>query len=369
MTYSAIFILNALKLKDQNYSLNKIVKELKLISNEYEKTPKKSIIALWIKLYKKNINLLDIKLSKLYSRIKNKEEKYLNFDILQYILELVRSDPFIKRENIKYLVLNKFNIKVSLNKISFMYRKLKLTWKKPKKHCVKDESYLKEIQESRDIFREEIKRKTIESIVSIDESGFNNLFLYTKGLSEKGVKINVPVTSLKEKNHTLILAIKTSGIVHHFETNKTINNTIFYDFISDVIDKLDNNIKHTFIFDNVPFHTMSNIKELIDNSGNELMLCPKYSPNHNPIENLFSIIKNNFKKNVKKNKEKNKNGRRNYNYIKKMIILSIDNIQKNYNYIFLSIFKRAFNYDYTDIVKELRDRLIFKNNENYNIIL
>ncbi len=100
MTYSAIFILNALKLKDQNYSLNKIVKELKLISNENEKTPKKSIIALWIKLYKKNINLLDSKLSKLYSRIKNKEEKYLNFDILQYILELVRSDPFIKRENI-----------------------------------------------------------------------------------------------------------------------------------------------------------------------------------------------------------------------------------------------------------------------------
>ena len=43
-----------------------------------------------------------------------------------------------------------------------------------------------------------------------------------------------------------------------------------------------------------------------------------------------------------------------------MIVLSINDIEKN-NYNFLSIFKRAFNYDYKDIVKELRDRLIFKN--------
>ena len=105
---------------------------------------------------------------------------------------------------------------------------------------------------------------------------------------------------------------------------------------------------------------MFNIKKLINDNGHELMLCPKYSPNHNPIENLFSSIKENFKKNVKKNKEKNENGRRNRNYIINMIVLSINDVEKN-NYNFLSIFKRAFNYDYKDIVKELRDRLIFKN--------
>ena len=203
-------------------------------------------------------------------------------------------------------------------------------------------------------------KRTIENIVSIDESGFNNLFLHTKGLSERGVKINIPVTKLKENNHTLILAIKTSGIVHHFETNKNVNNETFYNFIKEVINRLDKNTKHTFIFDNVPFHTMFNIKKLINDYGHELMLCPKYSPNHNPIENLFSSIKENFKKNVKKNKEKNENGRNNRNYIINMIVLSINDIEKN-NYNFLSIFKRAFNYDYKDIVKELKDRLIFKN--------
>jgi len=42
-----------------------------------------------------------------------------------------------------------------------------------------------------------------------------------------------------------------------------------------------------------------------------------------------------------------------------MIVLSINDIVKN-KYNFLSIFKRSFNYDYKDIVKEFRDRLIFQ---------
>jgi len=44
-----------------------------------------------------------------------------------------------------------------------------------------------------------------------------------------------------------------------------------------------------------------------------------------------------------------------------MIVKSINNAEKRNDLNFLSIFNRAFNYDYKDIVKELRDRLIFKN--------
>jgi len=43
-----------------------------------------------------------------------------------------------------------------------------------------------------------------------------------------------------------------------------------------------------------------------------------------------------------------------------MIVISINDIEKN-TYNFLSIFKRAFNYDYKNIVKKLRDILIFQN--------
>ena len=138
MTYDPIFMLTVFKLKDQNYSLNNIVKSLKIRFNNDKKTPKKSIIGLWIKLYKKNLNLLDNKLSKLYSSFNNKKKKKcVDIDIITYILNLVRADPFIQRNNIKLLVLQKFNIKISLSKISIIYRKLKLTWKKHRKYCVK----------------------------------------------------------------------------------------------------------------------------------------------------------------------------------------------------------------------------------------
>jgi len=48
MTYDPIFVLTVFKLKDQNYSLNNIVKYLKVVFNYDEKTPKKSIIGLSI---------------------------------------------------------------------------------------------------------------------------------------------------------------------------------------------------------------------------------------------------------------------------------------------------------------------------------
>ena len=60
MTYDPIFILTSLKLKDQNYSLNNIVKELKLIKTNEKKLIKNQFIGLLIKLYNKN--LLNIKL-------------------------------------------------------------------------------------------------------------------------------------------------------------------------------------------------------------------------------------------------------------------------------------------------------------------
>jgi len=194
-----------------------------------------------------------------------KKKKCADIDIITYILNLVKADPFIERTNIKILVLQKINIKISLSKISIIYRKL--TWKKPRKYYIKDDSYLIEIQESRRIFKEEIMKRTIKNIVSINEHGFNNLFLHTKGLSERGVKINIPVAKLKENNDNLILAIKKSGIVYHFKTNKNVNNGIFNDIIKELINRLDNNTKHTFIFFNIPFHTMFNIKKLINDIG------------------------------------------------------------------------------------------------------
>jgi RecJ-like exonuclease len=81
-----------------------------------------------------------------------------------------------------------------------------------------------------------------------------------------------------------------------------------------------------------------------------------YSPNNNPIENIFGLIKNNKDViYVKNNKERKKSKRK---IIEDQIISSINNTFDKYSNILINLFKSAFKYDYINIEKELRDRLI-----------
>ena len=88
------------------------------------------------------------------------------------------------------------------------------------------------------------------------------------------------------------------------------------------------------------------------------------SPNNNPIETIFGILKLNFKKdyNEKKKNEyiviKNKYRRI---FIKKIIKDTIEKFNKDYNTAMIEkIFNHCIKYDYKDLEKELRDRIIIR---------
>ena len=88
------------------------------------------------------------------------------------------------------------------------------------------------------------------------------------------------------------------------------------------------------------------------------------SPNNNPIETIFGILKLNFKKdyNEKKKNEyiviKNKYRRI---FIKKIIKDTIEKFNKDYNTAMIeNFFNHCIKYDYKDLEKELRDRIIIR---------
>ena len=88
-------------------------------------------------------------------------------------------------------------------------------------------------------------------------------------------------------------------------------------------------------------------------------LCLNFlgSPNNNPIETVFGIIKNNFKKNYNEKKEKNKNI-----CIINLIKHAVEKFNKDYTKEMITkIYNHSIYYDYKDLEKELRDRLIIKN--------
>ena len=251
---------------------------------------------------------------------KYKEEKLLtNLKVKKFIYECVYNDPFITRSYLALKIKNKFNISYNLNQITKIYKQLKLTYKKPKYRIIKNIEFLDELIKKRQQFVTKIKEEDITKIISIDESGFNKLIQKSKGLSKRGSTIHCPVTSVKNINVSLLMAITTERIIHHKELIDSVNGDIFFSFIKDVINTLTEE-GYIFLFDNVSFHKKKEMLEYITEKGHKYMFTPSYSPNLNPIENVFSIVKQQYfndtkeetsnystqKKVVKKNKKGHK---------------------------------------------------------------
>jgi len=346
--YSPEIVMESIDLYYKKFSFNKIAKKLNI---------SRQIVSIWINKYKINFKFVLERFKKISNEIdKNKSIKHINLDVLLFIKKLINIDPFIRRSDIIFHVKNQFNIKLTLNNISKMYKKLNLTFKKPKYFPIKDLNFLEELINKRKKFIEEISKEQIKKIISIDESSFNKSISNVKGLSNKGDRLHVPIKNqVKYKHVSLIMAITSEKVLHHELLDNYINGNIFYDFIKEVIKKLNNETNYIFIFDNYSIHKTKEIELLIKNNKHKIMFI--YSSNNNPIENVFGLIKNNYYK-LKKTKVNTNNisvSKFNIECIKNAIDLFISS--NNLNKL-LNIFNRAFTFDYSKINSELKDRLI-----------
>jgi transposase len=370
--YNPTVILKVLDLKKEKMSNRQIAKLLKI---------GRQTVNRWVTLYSNNLSKLqkNIYSNSVYDEILRKKNKQIdkrssNFLIINYVIELFKKNPFYTKAQIASLVTNKFNVKCNPYNVSLIIRKLNYTYKKPRKYMATDVNFIDKLKKERELFCEKIKQE-ISKIISIDESGFNKIYDYKKGCSLKGTSISTQLEP-KSKNISLLMAITTDNILHYSVSEQNIDGLIYVDFIKKIIEKL-NSSGYIFLMDNVPFHHVKELKKIIKDSNNSIMYTPKYSPNHNPIENLFGIIKNHFFKLDKKEidinnynydhdydhqqyTEKQKNRKRKINKVKYYILLTIQDINLKYNSFSESIFKRAINFNYTNIENELRDRIIIQ---------
>jgi transposase len=319
------------------FSFNKISKILNI---------SRQIISIWIKKFKEDINFISIR-----NKIKNVtfNKKINNLDIQLFVKDLIYKNPFITRNEVIEYIYLQYKIKLTINNISKLYKILKMTRKKPKYHIIKNQKFMDELIEKRSLYNREIKNKNINKIISIDESGFNKLFSIHKGISEKGTKINIPIKQKLDKNISLLLAVTTNGILNFQIKKENINSILFYNFIKETINKLTEK-NYIFLFDNICFHHNKQMLELIKSSGHNYIFTPPYSPNNNPVESIFSIIKNKYSKIKYKIENKTK--------VEKQIFDIINEVTIEFNN-FNNIFIRSLNFNYSNIEKELRDRIIF----------
>ena len=352
--YTIDIIIEAFSLYHNNKSFRLTSK---ILQQKYNYKITRQSIMNWIKIIKNNnSNFCNKRMTTEYcnSVIKSKQKKF-KIDIINDVLKIINIDPFVTRNEIKITINQKHNIKLSDNNISSIFKQLNLTRKKPRQYIVKSIDFLDKIIAKRDIFKKNISSIDINKIISIDESGFNTLRVFSKGMSLKGDRINEPVNVKRIKNKSLVCALTSSGIIHNEIHETGVNGIIFTDFIKNTIAKL-TELNYYFVFDNVPFHHNKEMLKLIIDSKHHYIFVPPYSPNNNPIEIVFGSIKNNFKKLYNEKDKQNKNI-----CIISLIKNSVDLFSKENNKEkIINIFNHSLTYSYSKLEKELKDRLIIK---------
>lgn len=115
-----------------------------------------------------------------------------------------------------------------------------------------------------------------------------------KGRSLVGTRAQHVVRNLRSKNISVCCAINKSGVKKFAIQDFAFNTVTFLAFMTEFLNEIgvaDICGKKYFIMDNVPFHKASELRELIESYGHNLLFLPPYSPFLNCIENMFSQSK------------------------------------------------------------------------------
>lgn len=138
-----------------------------------------------------------------------------------------------------------------------------------------------------------------EDIIFIDESGFSLAMRRSKGWSQRGLRANIRTRHVRSKNITLIAAMSSQKLYKFKIFENSTNSQIFYDYMVQLIsDILLKGIKNVlFVMDNAPVHNKTNLIDLANSEGHQILFLPPYSPFLNPIENVFHQWKSIVRKN------------------------------------------------------------------------
>lgn len=168
-----------------------------------------------------------------------------------------------------------------LKRLNFSYKRIRKRGKSNKK------------EELKQIFLSKIKELNDQTIISIDESGFDHHAFPIYGYSLKGKRaILTYKPSNDRKHHSLLMAISSKGGKHYQITSERVNSIAFVDFIK----SLPLRPNTILLMDNASIHKSKALKDYLDYIRCSIIFTPPYSPEYNPIELIFGIIKNKYYK-------------------------------------------------------------------------
>ena len=217
-------------------------------------------------------------------------------EIEQFIKNYVKKYPTTTLWEYSKLVYEKFNIHLSDKSIYNILHKYKLTRKRLRSKYYPEK---REGQEKQDLdnFYKNLEKYNYKKTICLDETSIYLNMTLSYGRSKSGTRVIKKTTKYPYKRYNLLCAISSNKVVgwNLYPERKGGVKTI------DIIEFYNNCIKnkyenHLIIMDNTVIHKSKIIKNIIENSNNELLYSVPYHPETNAIEEFFSQLKHYIKK-------------------------------------------------------------------------
>ncbi len=151
------------------------------------------------------------------------------------------------------------------------------------RNCIHRIKFLREL-------RSHVARKGARNVVYLDESGFDGKAYRDSGWALKGRKIYGERSGKRWLRTSLLMAQTGKKWLAPFLFSGTCNTNVFNVWLERfLLPEL--SINQTIIMDNAAIHKSKRTRELLEESGHELLFLPPYSPDFNPIEQTFGTMK------------------------------------------------------------------------------
>src|SRR5215204_675140 len=136
---------------------------------------------------------------------------------------------------------------------------------------------------------------SLEQLIFLDEAGAHLAMSRDCGRIIQGKRLVCPNPYFRGSKYSIMSAISIKEITAALYTEGSVNGEIFLHFIeNNVAPKL--KVGQWLIMDNVSFHKVKGIKEIVENMGAKIFYLPPYSPDLSPIENMWSKIKTDLRR-------------------------------------------------------------------------
>lgn len=194
-------------------------------------------------------------------------------DVMEFIVSLVKSNPFITTQNVCTKVRDVFCFSVSRKLVCLVLKREGITFKRARHGVAPSVAQLDNMPEFCTLFEQ-----SRPNLICIDETNVSHKALSLYGWSRKGDRLKTNKATKSWTSKTLVMACSENQ--YHSQLLSTACNSQKY---AAFIESLPFPPGSVILMDNVAFHKSSTVRDMLLSKEYTALYTPPYTPDANPV--------------------------------------------------------------------------------------